>query len=205
MKLLFATTNPHKAREIADILRPVGVSVCGLHEVPRPVGEPVEDGDTLQANARIKAMAYAKAARMPCLADDSGLFVDALGGAPGVNSARYAGEEGTREERDQRNRNKLLSELSKLQGTAPAARLVCTLCLVDRDGNVLFETRGESLSEVIDTPRGEHGFGYDVLLFLPDVQKTVAQLTPEEWNRRSHRGVATRALAQWLKENPHAL
>jgi XTP/dITP diphosphohydrolase len=97
MKLLFATTNPHKARELAQMLVPLGIEVCGLAEVARGVPEPVEDADTFEGNARIKALAYARALNMTVLADDSGLEVDALGGAPGVHSARYAGVGRTRE------------------------------------------------------------------------------------------------------------
>ncbi len=203
MKLVVATTNPHKAREFAEILGPGGVEVRGLGELDREIPAPAEDADTFEENARIKAVAYARALGVPCLADDSGLEVDALGGAPGVRSARYAGEGNTRQERDQKNREKLIAELRKLGDVDRSARLVCALCLADARGEVLFEARGTFDGVITDEPRGERGFGYDVHLFLPDVGKTAAQLSADELHERSHRGQATRALAAWLAK--HAL
>ena len=112
MKLLVATSNPHKLEEIAAVLTPLGVEVIGLGDLDGPPPpEPVEDGDTFEANARIKAIAYARATGRSCLADDSGLEVDALDGAPGVHSARYAGVGATRDERDAANNSKLLAAL----------------------------------------------------------------------------------------------
>lgn len=198
MELLFATTNPHKAREIAEILGPLGVRVLGLAELAQDLPEPVEDGATFEDNARIKAVAYARAVGMACLADDSGLEVDALGGAPGVHSARYAGVGATRVERDQANNEKLVRELRARGHVDRAARFVCALCLVDAAGHVLFETRGTFAGVIVDEPRGENGFGYDPHLYLPDVQKTSAELRSEEKHARSHRGAATRALYAWL-------
>lgn len=202
MKLLFATTNPHKAREVDQMLRPLGIEVCSLADVAPHVPEPVEDADTFEGNARIKAVAYSRALNMSCLADDSGLEVDALGGAPGVHSAYYAGVGNTREERDRANNTKLIAELNKLGDVDRSARFVCTLCLVDDKGKVLFETRGTFRGVIADEARGENGFGYDPHLFLPDVGKSSAELSPDEKNARSHRGAATRALVGWLKENP---
>ena len=120
MLLVFATTNPHKLREIREILGPLGVEVRGLEGAGRDVPEPAETDATLAGNARIKATIYARALGQPCLADDSGLEVDALEGAPGVHSARYAGTGATREERDRANREKLVLELGKL-GNGPLA------------------------------------------------------------------------------------
>jgi XTP/dITP diphosphohydrolase len=202
MKLLIATTNPHKVREIGQVLGPLGIEVCSLADIAPDVPEPVEDADTFEGNARIKAVAYARALRMPCLADDSGLEVDALGGAPGVHSAYYAGVGRTREERDRENNAKLIAELKKLGNVDRSARFVCTLCLVDAAGHVLFETRGTFPGVITDQGRGENGFGYDPYLFLPDVGKTSAELPPDEKNARSHRGAATRALHAWLVKNP---
>ena len=202
MRLLFATTNPHKAREIGQILGPLGIEVCSLADVAPHIPEPVEDADTFEGNARIKAVAYAKALNMACLADDSGLEVDALGGAPGVHSAYYAGEGKTREERDPKNNAKLIAELTKLGNVDRSARFVCVLCLADTEGRVLFETRGTFSGVIIDEPRGENGFGYDPHLFLPDVAKTSAELPQDEKNARSHRGAAARALYAWLMQHP---
>jgi XTP/dITP diphosphohydrolase len=201
MKLLIATTNPHKVREIGQVLEPLGVQVQGLAEVAPDLPEPVEDADTFEGNARIKATAYARALNMPCLADDSGLEVDALGGAPGVHSARYAGIGTTREERDRANNAKLIAELNRRGEVDRAARFVCALCMADAEGRVLFETRGTFAGVISDQARGENGFGYDPHLFLPDVGKTSAELPQEEKNARSHRGAATRALYEWLREN----
>jgi XTP/dITP diphosphohydrolase len=201
MKLLIATTNPHKIREIGQVLGPLGVEVRGLAEVAPNLPEPVEDAHTFEGNARIKATTYARALRLPCLADDSGLEVDALGGAPGVHSARYAGIGDTREERDRANNAKLIAELHKLGDVNRAARFVCALCLTDAEGLVLFETRGTFAGVICDEARGENGFGYDPHLFLPDVGMTSAELPAEEKNARSHRGAATRALYAWLREN----
>jgi XTP/dITP diphosphohydrolase len=202
MKLLIATTNPHKAREIGQVLAPLGVEVCSLAELAPELAEPVEDADTFEGNARIKASSYARALQLPCLADDSGLEVTALGGAPGVHSAYYAGVGETREERDRANNQKLIAELQKLGAVDRSARFVCALCLADAEGRVLFETRGTFAGVITDVARGDHGFGYDPHLFLPDLGKTAAELSHDEKNARSHRGAATRALHAWLRQNP---
>jgi len=198
MKLVLATTNPHKVREMREILGPLGLELESLDELGVSVPEPAESAATLEGNARIKAVAYARALGRTCLADDSGLEVDALGGAPGVHSARYAGSGATRNERDRANREKLLAELRQLGPVSRVARLVCVLCLADRTGRVLSETRGTLAAVVADEPRGENGFGYDSLLFLPDVRLTLAELSPDELHARSHRGTAARALHAWL-------
>jgi XTP/dITP diphosphohydrolase len=198
MLLVFASTNPHKLREIREILAPLGAVVRGLSELGRDVPEPAETAATFHENARLKAVTYALALRETCLADDSGLEVDALGGAPGVHSARYAGVGLTRDERDRANREKLVAELRARGATNRSARLVCTLCVADATGRVLFESRGTMDGVIVDEPRGGNGFGYDSHLFLPDVNKTAAELTPDELNARSHRGAAARALHAWL-------
>jgi XTP/dITP diphosphohydrolase len=202
MALVFASTNPHKLREIRKILGPLGLELRGLDELGPSVPEPTETETTLEGNARLKAAAYARALGRTCLADDSGLEVDALGGAPGVHSARYAGSGSTREERDRANREKLVAKLDELGPVSRKTRLVCVLCLADRTGRVLCETRGTLEALVTHEPRGEKGFGYDSVLLLPDVGRTIAELTPEELNARSHRGQAARALYAWLSAHP---
>ena len=202
MQLVFATTNPHKLKEMRELLGPHGIDVRGLDALGRAVAEPAETEATLEGNARLKATTYARALGRACLADDSGLEVDALGGAPGVHSARYAGSGTTRAERDQANRDKLLAELSRLGPVSRKTRLVCVLCLADASGRVLFEARGTLDALVALAPRGEQGFGYDSVLLLPDLDRTVAELSPDELNARSHRGVAARALHAWLREHP---
>jgi XTP/dITP diphosphohydrolase len=197
-KLIVATTNLNKVREIEQVLAPLGYDVVGLGELALSIPEPVEDADTFEGNARIKALAYARALGASCLAEDSGLEVDALGGAPGVHSARYAGEGSTREQKDRANNDKLLSALAGVPVERRGARFVCALCLVDASGEVLFETRGTYDGVIAEVPRGEGGFGYDPLLWLPDLGQTSAELAPSEKNARSHRGKATRALAAWF-------
>jgi len=204
MTLVLATTNPHKIRELRAILGPLGLTLTTLDELGVTLPEPAETAPTLEGNARIKAVTYARALGRPCLADDSGLEVDALGGAPGVHSARYAGTGATRDERDHDNRQKLLAELAQRGAANRAARLVCVLCVADAQGHVLFETRGTVEAVVTEAPRGDHGFGYDSLLLLPDLKKTLAEITAEELHARSHRGAAARALDAWLKTAPAA-
>jgi XTP/dITP diphosphohydrolase len=184
---------------VQAILAPLSIEVYGLNAIRPTPREPVEDGATFEANARIKAIAYAKAAGRTCLADDSGLEVDALGGRPGVHSARYAGIGATRAERDAANNAKLLRELENLPINRRAARFVCAMCLADTQGNVLAETRGEFPGIIARSPRGSNGFGYDPLLYLPDRQCTSAELSTAEKNARSHRGAAARKMAQALQ------
>ncbi len=199
MQLLLATSNPHKVEEVAAILGPMGIDVVGLGALESKIPEPVEDGATFQANARIKAVYYAKALRRMCLADDSGLEVDALGSAPGVHSARYAGVDGQRAQRDGANNEKLLAELQGVPAEQRTARFVCAMCLAEADGAIVAETRGTFQGIITTELRGENGFGYDPLLYLPDVGCTSAELSPQQKNARSHRGMASRAMAKHLK------
>ena len=200
MKLLFATSNPHKLRELRQMLSPLGITVEGLDALSSVPPEPVEDGETFEANARIKAVGYATATAMTCLAEDSGLEVDALDGAPGVRSARYAEHDGDRDARDRANNDKLLAALRDVPKADRTARFVCAMCVSSPEGAVRFEARGTFEGVVAEAPAGEGGFGYDPLLYVPDAGCTSAQLAPEEKNRRSHRGAAARALVQWLRE-----
>jgi XTP/dITP diphosphohydrolase len=184
-RIVVATTNPGKVREVSAVLAELGVEVLAL---PPDLPEPEEDGVTFEENARIKAVAYARALGEWCLADDSGLEVDALGGAPGVLSARYAGTEGSREERDERNNQKLLRALALVSDDELAARFVCAMCLAAPDGSVVAETRGTFEGVVTRTPRGNNGFGYDPMLLIPELGRTSAELSSAEKNARSHRG-----------------
>lgn len=200
MTLLFASSNPHKVDEVRAILAPLGIKVVGLQSLADPPPEPLEDGDSFEANARIKAIAYATATGQMCLADDSGLEVDALGGQPGVHSARYAGVGNSRAERDAANNAKLLRELAGVPQEHRTARFVCAMCLADAEGNIIAETRGTFEGIIADEPRGSNGFGYDPLLYLPDRGCTSAELSPEEKNARSHRGQAARKMAELLRK-----
>jgi XTP/dITP diphosphohydrolase len=197
-QILFATTNPHKTNEVRAILAPLGIDVLSLDSLESVPEEPEETEETFAGNARLKARYYAQATGVASLAEDSGLEVDALSGAPGVHSARYAGTSGTRAERDRANNEKLLLELARVPDASRTARFVCALCLAAPDGTVLEETTGAYEGEIADSPRGQNGFGYDPLLFLPDVGRTSAELPPAEKNARSHRGKAVRALAALL-------
>ncbi len=198
MNILFATSNPHKIEEVEAILAPHGILVGSLSDLESIPPEPLEDADTFEGNARLKAIAYARATGKRCLADDSGLEVDALNGAPGVHSARYSGVDGERSVRDAANNERLLDEIRSVPEHLRTARFVCAMCLADPDGSIIAESGGHFEGLVTLEPRGENGFGYDPLLWLPEDGCTSAQLPPEEKNRRSHRGSATRALLERL-------
>jgi XTP/dITP diphosphohydrolase len=189
--LLLATRNPHKLREFARLLGPAGVSIDPL---PDDVELPPEVGETFEANALPKARAAAAATGRVAVADDSGIEAAALGGRPGVRSARYAGESATDE-----------ANLAKLLAQAPAGsplRYVCALAWVDPISRAEHVVFGECRGTLAAQPRGEAGFGYDPA-FLPDGDHggaTMAELTDAEKDAISHRGVAVRALLAWLRE-----
>ena len=188
--ILVATTNPGKVRELRAMLD-ADVQWKGLADLPE-LGEVEEDGATFAENARKKATEYARATGLWTLADDSGLVVDALDGAPGVKSARFCGEvpPGTaRKTVDQRNIARLLERLEGVPTEKRTARFMCFLCLASPE-RVLIETQGKVEGRIIDEPVGENGFGYDPVFFVPDLGKTVAQLPDDEKNAISHRGHA---------------
>ena len=196
MRIVVATGNPHKIEEIRAVLAPLGFTVLSLAETGRPVpAEPEEPHPTFEANARLKALHYARAIGEAVLADDSGLEVDALGGAPGVHSAHWAGTEGSRAERDARNNAKLAEAMRGVPAHQRTARFVCTMCVATPSGEVLVETRGEMAGVIGEAPRGAHGFGYDPWLHLPERGVSSAELPPDEKNAVSHRGHAVRRLA----------
>jgi XTP/dITP diphosphohydrolase len=196
VRIVVATGNPHKIEEIRAVLAPLGFTVLSLAETGRPVpAEPEEPHPTFEANARLKALHYARAIGEAVLADDSGLEVDALGGAPGVHSAHWAGTEGSRAERDARNNAKLAEAMRGVPAHLRTARFVCTMCVATPSGEVLVETRGEMEGVIGEAPRGAHGFGYDPWLHLPERGVSSAELPPDEKNAASHRGHAVRRLA----------
>jgi len=205
LTILFATTNPHKVRELRGVLEPLGIFVRSLDSLSTVPPEPAEDEDTFAGNARLKALAYARATGLPCLAEDSGLEVDALDGAPGVHSARYAGATGTRDERDRANNAKLLRALAGVPAAERTARFVCAMCLASPEGHVLVESTGTYEGIIAEAPKGNRGFGYDPLLYLPDLDRTSAELTEKEKAERSHRGGAARELAKSLLRKGSAL
>jgi len=168
----------------------------------------VEDGASFADNARIKARSYACATGQWCLADDSGLVVDALGGAPGVRSARYAAQEvpagAGRSIVDAANTARLLRELRGVPTRERTARFICHLALADSQG-VLLEAPGSVEGLIADGPRGRNGFGYDPVFFIPDLGRTAAELSPDEKNAISHRGTAVRRFAELLRSRPNLL
>ena len=209
--ILLATANPHKVTELRAILANAPMTFLSLADLATATTEPEETGDTFEANATIKALAYAEQTGHLCLADDSGLEVDALGGKPGVISSHYCtdGREVgmTREQRDMANNERLLRELAGVPFERRTARFVCVMVLAAPptrdDGRILAMTRGAfegriGLSGTV--PRGHGGFGYDPLLLIPpDYARTSAELSAEEKNARSHRGAAARAMADALR------
>lgn len=220
MQLLIATSNPHKLDEIRAVIGDAPIELLTLDALPNPIDEPVEDQDTFEGNALKKARHYAKQSGWVTVADDSGLQVDTLDGAPGVISARYSGTTGPRTVVDPANNTKLLNELNGVPKGERTARFVCVIAMAwpgNEDGMAEHEpvvVRGEVHGRILlpdetDDPahpeqgRGANGFGYDPLFALPDDHAefpglTTAQLTPEQKNALSHRGVASRALLQAL-------
>jgi XTP/dITP diphosphohydrolase len=191
--IVLATANPDKAREIREALAGHDVELLAR---PGDVPDVDETGETLLDNARLKAVALVDATGRPALADDTGLEVDALGGAPGVFSARYAGEDATYAD----NCRKLLGALSGVIGTDRTARFATVVVLRYPDGREL-DARGEVRGTITETPRGANGFGYDPV-FVPDEGdgRTFAEMSSDEKHAVSHRGRALRALAAQLRD-----
>jgi XTP/dITP diphosphohydrolase len=190
-RILLATGNPHKLREVAEILAPFHLDVVP----PSAVGyvpDVVEDGDTFEANAIKKAQAGLSATGLPTLADDSGIEARALGWRPGVISARYAGEPCD----DEANNRKLCEELAAQSDKWVQYR--CVIALARPDAAPLTWS-GIFAGQHIATPRGVGGFGYDPYVLIPELGQTVAELSSAEKHARSHRGQALRAFADWLR------
>ena len=189
MRLLLATNNPHKAEEIASILRDLDdVEIVTPKELAERPPEPEEDGATLEANAYIKARELFDATGIPSIADDTGLEVESLGGAPGVYSARYSGEGATYES----NCGKLLDELRATPVAGRDARFRTVICYVDPFRTLFAE--GSVEGEIVEEPRGTGGFGYDPLFRPQGSDRTFAEMSAVEKNSMSHRG---RALASF--------
>lgn len=205
-ELLLATRNPGKLRELRTITRDGHLLAAaggspllwrGLDEFPG-VPDASENGQTFAANARLKALHYAAATGLPTLADDSGLEVDYLGGAPGVVSARYAGPQ----QNNAANVRKLLAAMAGVPAPHRTARFRCSMAFA-RPGQVLYESTGVIEGCIADSPRGMGGFGYDPVFLVPALGRTAAELTPQEKHAISHRGQALRAMLpkieQWLR------
>ncbi len=186
--IVVATTNPGKLREVLAVLDVAGARLQSLSDFPQHP-EPVEDGTTFAANAALKARYYSRMTGHWALADDSGLEVDALDGAPGILSARYAGTPGD----DIANNTKLIQALAGVPHDRRTARFRCAVALADRH-TILATAEGVIEGQIIDQPRGSNGFGYDPHFLVPELGLTTAELSAEEKNRRSHRGQALRAI-----------
>ena len=192
MKLVLASKNPKKLKEMNEILSTFGIEVCLQSDVGLDL-DVEETGTTFEENSLLKAKAIMEASGLPAIADDSGLCVDALGGAPGVYSARYGGEG-----LDDVGRYRLL--LENLKGLSPrTAKFVSVITCCFPNGDVL-TARGECPGTIAFAPQGDNGFGYDPVFWLPQLKKTFAQLSAEEKNAISHRGNALKEFQTILDE-----
>jgi len=193
VRAVLATRNRGKLREIMKLLDGTGLELVTVDEVA-PEARLDEDGVTFEENALAKARQAAAATGLPAIADDSGLEVDALGGAPGVYSARYAGEPSD----DERNNAKLLEALRDVPAPGRTARFRCVAAFVDARRGIEIARSGACEGEILTAPRGDGGFGYDPLFLLPRLGRTMAELPLPEKNQLSHRAAAFRALAAAL-------
>src|SRR5580698_4996572 len=200
-RILIATSNPGKLRDFVGAAAPFGIEI---NPIPNFASLPavVEDGQTFEDNARKKADSYSRVVPGEIvLADDSGLEVAALNGAPGVHSARYAADAPhlmNNNTDDQDNNTRLLRELKDVPPEKRSGRFVCVIAAA-RDGQTLQVFRGEVEGTILNRPRGMNGFGYDPLFHFTPIQKTFAELTPEEKAQYSHRGTAFRQFLDWYK------
>lgn len=194
MKLVVATNNQGKVKEFKQLLEPLGFEPVSLKDEGIEI-DVTEDGETFAENAHIKAQAVYEICKCPVLADDSGLEIEFLGGAPGIYSARYAGEDATDADRC----NKILSELEGVDISMRTARFACALyCIIDDDTE--YSVLGTMDGFIGTEPMGENGFGYDPI-FMIDEETSVAMISDEEKNKISHRAQAMRKLADVLKAN----
>ncbi len=195
-RILVATGNAGKLREVRALLDDLGFEVIGLRDVGLAGAE--ETGDTFVANALLKARHAAAATGLAVIADDSGLEVDALGGAPGVLSARYAGDGAD----DEANNAKLAAALAGVPAAQRGARYRCALAYLPAPAGTPVVTHGVWEGSIASQPRGARGFGYDPYFYLPELRCTAAELDPALKNRISHRGLAMRALRERLARRP---
>lgn len=191
-RLVIATNNPGKAREIAKILSDTGFDICSLSDY-LPMSEPEETATTFAGNAEIKALAAANHTGELAIADDSGLVIDALDGAPGVYSSRFAGEGTTDEERNA----KVLELLKDVPDDERTARFTAVAAVAE-PGRIIGTVEGTVEGIITHEPRGTNGFGYDPIFYVKELGKTTAELSPDEKNLISHRGKAFRAAKEIL-------
>lgn len=193
-KIVLATRNKGKIKELRELFNPMGIEVISV-EAFTSAPEVEEDGQTFEANAIKKAETISQAVGLPALADDSGLEVDALGGQPGVLSARFAGLHAT----DEENNQKLIDMLKDVPPEKRTARFVCVLALA-YPGEETVISRGVCEGVILSQPSGNGGFGYDPFFYVPQLKETMAQLPPSEKNRISHRGQALKKLEKVVRE-----
>lgn len=195
--LLVATTNRHKLDEYRALFSDLPYQLCSLRDIQLDM-DVEETGTTFRENAELKALAYARASGMLSLADDSGLEIDALGGAPGVYSARFAGVDTSYAERFRL----IFAQLHGLPPEQRTARFRCVITIAEPSGYHQ-SVEGAIEGVITETPRGEHGFGYDPIFLVPAYGQTTAELSPEQKNRISHRGQAARLARALLEDWPH--
>ncbi len=189
-KIILATSNPHKLEEINAINKSKNIKF----EVIKEKFNPEETGMTFEENAVIKAKAASKITGQYCLADDSGLCIDALEGAPGIYSSRYADSPEARI-------NRVLKEMKSVPYDWRTAHFECTMVLTDGEGNILHKETGKIFGYIDDCPKGKNGFGYDPVFLLSEYDKTIAELDEEIKNQISHRANALNPMIKWIEEN----
>ena len=193
MKIVLATHNKDKCLEMMDVLSNLNIELLTLHEFPH-IGEIIEDGDTLKDNALIKARSVHELTKLPSLADDTGLEVEALGGAPGVFSARYSGENASYSD----NVNKLLKDMQNVPNGKRMAKFRTVMAFIDDEMELIAEDCVEGI--ITDVTKGVDGFGYDPVFYVPEMNKTYAEMSIKEKNQISHRGKALVKMQTLLQE-----
>lgn len=192
MKIVLATHNKDKCKEMMAALADLDIELLSLSDFPQ-VGEIIEDGETLTENAIIKAKTVFEITGIPAISDDTGLLVNALDGAPGIYSARYAGEDATYAD----NVEKLVREMKNIPLENRGAQFQTTMVYIDKDKELIAD--GVVKGKITSTPKGVGGFGYDPLFYIPEQEKTFAEMTIEQKNQISHRGIALRNLKRILQ------
>lgn len=194
MRVVLASNNQNKLREMKQILEPLGWEILRQSDLGLHV-DPEENGSTFEENSKIKAVAVMEAAGLPAIADDSGIEVDALGGDPGVHSARYGGDSCP----DDKARNRLLiRNMDKIPDGERTGRFVSVITMACPDGTIV-SARGELEGEILREEVGNGGFGYDPLFYIPSEGVTMAELTPERKNEISHRAVALARFVEMIQ------
>lgn len=192
--VIIASGNQGKLKEFKELMKDLAVEVKSLKDFPE-IGDIEENGTSFAENAYIKAKAVFDATGCLSIADDSGLEVDALDGAPGIYSARYAGED----KNDAANNEKLLQEMDAVPKEQRGAQFHCAIVAIDKNGN-RYDAEGIVRGEILRAPQGENGFGYDPLFYIEEFGRTTAELSMDEKNKISHRGKAVRRIVDVLKE-----